>query len=143
LVDAKVMRRRLALSAGIVCATLAFGAFFYFGENREVESRAWRAASEKAIYATAEQRGTTYAAVVSNAGGCYLHPGGIDPRQCAQRSLYGENFDPVLERQRIIEWLVLPTDIAVAFLAGLLSVYLTAGALHLVRDRWWPWVQGR
>jgi hypothetical protein len=89
--DANVIRRRLALSAGIVCATLAFGAFFYSGENHEVESRA---TSEKAIYATAEQRGTTYAAVISNAGGCCLHPGGIEPRECEQRSLYGKNLTP-------------------------------------------------
>jgi hypothetical protein len=136
-----VIRRRLALSAGIVCATLACGAFFYFGENHEVEARAQRIAWNKAIWATAEQRGTTYAAVVSNARGCYLHPGGIDPRECEQRSLYGDNYDPIWQRQRIIEWRELPAYIAVAFLAGLLSVYLTAGALHLVRDRWWPWVK--
>jgi hypothetical protein len=37
----------------------------------------------------------------------------------------------------------LPLDIALAALAGFLSVYLGAGAIHLVRDRWWPWIQGR
>jgi hypothetical protein len=84
LANAKLTRRRLALTVGIACAILAFGAFFYFGQNREVESRARRIASEKAIWATAEQRGTTYAAMRSNAAGCYLRqvPGGIDPRSC-------------------------------------------------------------
>jgi hypothetical protein len=143
LADAKLIRRRLAISAGIACAVFAFGAFFYFGESREVEARAYRIASEKAIYATAAQRGTTYAAVRSNAGGCYTNPSTIDPRECENRSLYGDNFEPIWQRQRIIDWLELPTDMALAFLAGLLSVYLFVAVLHLVRDRWWPWVQGR
>jgi hypothetical protein len=79
LANTKVTQRRMALTAGIVCAVFAFGAFFYFGQNREVESRARRIASDKAIWATAEQRGTTYAAVRSNAAGCYLRPGGNRP----------------------------------------------------------------
>jgi hypothetical protein len=143
--NAKAARRRLALSVSVVCAILAFGAFFYFGENREVEARARRIASDKAIWATAEQRGTTYAAVRSNAAGCYLRqvPGGIDPQECEHRSLYGDNYDPIWERQRIIEWMELPLDAVLAAIAGFLSVYFAAGVLHLVRDRWWPWVQGR
>jgi hypothetical protein len=142
LANAKVTRRRLALTGGIVCAIFAFGAFFYFGQNREVESRARRIASEKAIWATAEQRGTTYAAVRSSTAGCYIRPV-IDPQECEHRSLYGDKYEPIWERQRAIEWLELPTDIALAFLVGLLTVYLGAGALHLVRNRWWPWVHGR
>jgi len=143
LANAKQTRWRLALTAGLVCTAFAFGAFFYFGQNREVEARAYRTASEKAIFATAEQRGTTYAAVRSNAGGCYTNPSGIDPQECEARSLYGDNFDPIWQRQRIIDWLELPYDIAVAFLVGFLSVYLLDGAVRLIRYRWWPWIQGR
>jgi hypothetical protein len=142
LANAKVTRRRLALTAGIVCAIFAFGAFFYFGQNREVESRARRIASEKAIWATAEQRGTSYGAVRSSTAGCYTRPV-IDPQECEHKILYGDNYGQIWERQRTIEWMELPLDIALAALAGLLSVYLAAGVLHLVRDRWWPWIQGR
>jgi hypothetical protein len=67
----------------------------------------------------------------------------INRQECEQQVLYGNNYDQIWERQRIIEWSELPVDIALAFLAGLLSVYLFAGALHLIRDRWWPWIQGR
>lgn len=154
------MRLRLALTAGIICAAFALGAFFYFGQNREVEARAGRIASEKAIFATAEQRKTTYAEVQSSASRCYSLPPvagvtndtiwkeksaleAINIQQCVQQALYGGNYEELWNRQRIIEWMELPTEIALAFLAGFLTIYLFAIAVHLVRDRWWPWVQGK
>jgi hypothetical protein len=120
LANAKVTRRRLALTAGIVCAIFAFGAFFYFGQNREVESRARQIASEKAIWATAEQRGTTYAAVRSSTARCYNLPPvtgvtndtvwkekstleAINTQQCLQHAWYGDNYEQIWERQRTIE----------------------------------------
>lgn len=137
------MRRRLAVSLAIVCSLLAFAAFFYLGKNREVENRAYYAATKKAIYATAQQRGTTYAAVVASTGGCYQPSVTIDREECASRILYADNLDGIWRWERFLQWLELPLDIALAFAAGFLSVYLFAGALHLIRDRWLPWIQGR
>lgn len=150
--------RRLAVSVGVVCALLALGAFFYVGEHREVEARASRIASEKAIWATAEQRKMTYAEVVSSTNQGCRHlavQGGTDDgtekstlalinhQQCIQRLMYGGYYEPIWERQRLIEWLELPAAMALAALAGFLSFYCAAGAVYLIRDRWWPWVQGR
>lgn len=135
-------RQRLAITLGSICAALALGAFYYFGENRAVDDRARTIAAEKAIWATAAQRGTTYAAIRSGTGNCYLNPV-IDPRECEHRILYGDNYDVLWERQRMIEWLELPFDIALAFALGFLSIYLFAAGRYLIRDLWWPWVQGR
>jgi hypothetical protein len=136
------MRWRLALTVGVACSVLASAAFFYSGENHELEARAYRTAEDKAIFATAAQRGTTYAAVRASTGNCYSHPT-IDQRECENRILYGDNFDGIWRTERLKNWLELPFDIAAAFFGGLLSVYAFFWCVYLIRDRWWPWVQGR
>jgi hypothetical protein len=59
---------------------------------------------------------------------------------------YVRKGDPVKHvryTERLVNWLELPFDIAVAFFGGLLSVYAFIWCVYLIRDRWWPWVQGR
>ncbi|WP_143198493.1 hypothetical protein [Bradyrhizobium sp. AS23.2] len=132
----KRMLFRVSLTVGALAAVGATAAFFISGEYRESESRARGAAENKAIFATAAERGTTYHALQMEAEQC-------PSPECRRRVLYGNNFDRIWQQEQFMNWFELPLFALLAFGGGMAAVY-AVGALFVVVSRvWWPWVRGK